>query len=254
MGETSSWALALLEGWLSDKVEAVTGEVTEMTQAAAQIELAVAHRSILGKKVKGLRRQGITPANIYGHGIPSQAVQVPTPDLARTIRVVGRNTMLQLHVEDERKRRPVFVRHVQRDPITDEFLHVDFYQVSLKEKIRLEVPLVMVGEAPAVDVYHAILLQSVNAISVEGLPGDLPPHIEVDVSGLAEIDDAVHVKNLEVSPDVTLLVDPELVVAKVAAPRLVEEVVEEEVEVPEEAVEEEKVEAEAEEEKEREEE
>ena len=225
-----------------------------MTQAATRIELAVEPRSIVGKKVKTLRRQGITPANIYGHGIPSQAVQVLTPDLARTIRAVGRNTMLQLHVEGERKRRPVFVRSVQRDPITDEFLHIDFYQVSLKEKIRLEVPLIIVGEAPAVSVQHGILLQSVNAIAMEGLPTDLPPHIEVDVSGLMEIDDAIHVKDLEVSPDVTLLIDPELVVAKVAAPRLVEEEVEEEVEVGAEEVEEEKVEAEAEEEREAEEE
>jgi len=217
-----------------------------MTQAATQIELTVTPRSVLGKKVKTLRQQGITPANIYGHGIPSQAVQVPTPDLARTIRVAGRNTMLQLHVEGEKKRRPVFFRHVQRNPTTDEFLHVDFYQVSLKEKIRLEVPLNIVGEAPAVSVHQGILLQSVNAIAMEGLPGDLPPHIEVDVSGLEEIGDAIHVKDLEVSPDVTLLVDPELVVAKVAAPRLVEEEVEEEVEVPEEEVEGEKVEAEGE--------
>lgn len=226
-----------------------------MTQAT-QIELSVTPRSILGKKVKTLRQQGITPANIYGHGIPSQAVQLPTPHLARTIRVAGRNTMLQLHVEGERKRRPVFVRHVQRNPVTDEFLHVDFYQVSLREKITMEVPLIIVGEAPAVSVYQGILLQSVNVITMEGLPADLPPHIEVDVSGLEEIDDAIHVKDLEVSPDVTLLVDPELVVAKVAAPRLVEEeVVEEEeveegVEVPEEEVEGEKVEAEEEKEKE----
>jgi large subunit ribosomal protein L25 len=231
----------LIEGWLSDKVEAVVGEVTQMTQAATQIELTVTPRSILGKKVNRLREQGITPGNIYGHGIPSRAVQMPTPDLARTIRVAGRNTMLQLHVEGEKKRRPVFIRDVHRDPITDAFLHVDFYQVSLKEKIRLEVPLVIVGEAPAVSVYSGILLQSVNAITMEGLPTDLPPHIEVDVSGLEEIDDAIHVKDLEVSPDVTLLVDPELVVAKVAAPRLVEEVVEEEVEeeAEEEAAEEE---------------
>jgi len=215
-----------------------------MTQAATQIELAVTPRSVLGKKVKTLRQQGITPANIYGHGIPSQAVQLPTPDLARTIRVAGRNTMLQLHVEGERKRRPVFFRDVQRNPITDEFLHVDFYQVSLKEKIKLEVPLIIVGEAPAVSVHQGILLQSINVIAMEGLPTDLPPHIEVDVSGLAEIDDAIHVKDLEMGPDVTLLVDPDLVVAKVAAPRLVEEEVEEGAEVPEEEVEGEKVEAE----------
>jgi len=222
-----------------------------MTQAATQIELAVAPRSILGKKVKTLRREGITPANIYGHGIPSQAVQVLTPDLTRTIRVAGRNTMLQLHVEGEKKQRPVFMRTVQRNPITDEFLHVDFYQVSLKEKIRIEVPLVIVGEAPAVSDYQGILLQNVNVITMEGLPGDLPPLLEVDVSGLEEIDDAVHLKDLEVSPDVTVLAEPELVVAKVAAPRLIEEVeeeVEEELEegaeVPEEGAEEEKTEAE----------
>ena len=221
-----------------------------MTQAATQFELAVTPRSILGKKVKRLRQQGITPANIYGHGIPSQAVQVPTPDLVRTIRVAGRNTMLQLHVEGEEKRRPVFMRTVQRNPITDEFLHVDFYQVSLKEKIRIEVPLVIVGEAPAVSDYQGILLQSVNVVTMEGLPGDLPPLLEVDVSGLEEIDDAVHLKDLEVSPDVTVLAEPELVVAKVAAPRLIEEVeeeveeVEEGAEVPEEGAEEEKAEAE----------
>ena len=221
-----------------------------MTQAATRIELAVTPRSVLGKKVKVLRRQGMTPANIYGHGLASEAVQVPTPDLARTVRAVGLNTMIQLHVEGEKKLRPVFVRHVQRNPITDEFLHVDFYQVSLKEKIRIEVPLVIVGEAPAVDAYRAVLLQSVNTITVEGLPTDLPPHIEVDVSGLAEFDDAVHVKDLAVSPDITLMVDPELVVAKVAAPRLAEEAVEEEVEVPVEAAEEEKAEAEPKEERE----
>ncbi len=222
-----------------------------MTQAATRLELAVALRSVLGKKVKTLRRQGITPANVYGHGIPSLAVQVPTLELARTIRVAGRNTMLELHVEGEKKRRPVFFRGVQRDSITDEFLHVDFYQVSLKEKIRMEVPLVIVGEAPAVSVYHGVLLQSVNTIAMEGLPTDLPPQIEVDVSGLEEIDDAIHVKDLNVSPDVTLMVDPELVVAKVAAPRLVEEEeVEEAAEVPEEGAEEEKVEEAAEEEKE----
>ncbi len=199
-----------------------------MTQAPARLELAVTVRGVLGKKVKRLRRQGITPANIYGHGMPSLAVQVPSHELAHTIRVAGRNTMLEVLVEGEKKARPVFVHHVQRNALNDDLLHVDFYQVSLKEKIRLEVPIVVVGEAPAVDVYHGMLLQNTNAITVEGLPGEMPPYIEVDVSGLTEIDDAIHVKDLPVSASLTLLVDPELVVVKVAPPRLeVEEVVEE---------------------------
>ena len=211
-----------------------------MTQASDQLELAVVPREVLGKNVKVLRRQGITPANIYGHGVDSLAVQVPTHDLAHTIKVAGRNTMLQLHVEGEKKARPVFVHHVQRNPLNDNLLHVDFYQVSLTEKIRLEVPIVVVGEAPAVDVYHAMLLQNTSSVAIEGLPAEMPPYIEVDVSGLAEIDDAIHIKDLSVSAGLTFLVDPELVVVKVAPPRVeVEEVVEEEAAEGAEAVEEE---------------
>jgi len=224
----------------SGKVKSVAKEVTLMTQASDRLELAVAPREVLGKNVKVLRRQGITPANIYGHGVDSLAVQVPTHDLVHTIKVAGRNTMLQLHVDGEKKARPVFVHHVQRNPLNDNLLHVDFYQVSLTEKIRLEVPIVVVGEAPAVDVYHAMLLQNTSSVAIEGLPAEMPPYIEVDVSGLAEIDDAIHIKDLLVSAGLTFLVDPELVVVKVAPPRVeVEEVVEEEAAEAAEAVEEE---------------
>jgi large subunit ribosomal protein L25 len=211
-------------------VKSVAKEVTVMTQAADRLELAVAPREVLGKNVKRLRRQGITPANIYGHGVDSLAVQVPTHDLAHTIKVAGRNTMLQVLVEGEKTARPVFVHHVQRNSLNDDLLHVDFYQVSMKEKIRLDVPIIVVGEAPAVDVYHGVLLQNTNSVAVEGLPGEMPPYFEVDVSGLAEIDDAIHIKDLPVSAGLTFLADPELVVVKVAPPRVEaeEEVVEEE--------------------------
>lgn len=216
-----------------------------MAQAATRIELGVQPREVLGKKVKVLRREGITPANIYGRGIDSLAVQAPTRELAQTIRVAGRNTLLQLQVKGESKPRPVFVHHVQRDSIRDDLLHIDFYQVSLKEKIHIDVPVVVVGEAPAVSVYHGILLQNFNTITVECLPTDVPSQIEVDVSGLEEIDDGIYVKDLDIGADVTLLVDPEAVVAKVAPPRI-EEVEEEEVEeeVPEEEVGEEEAAAE----------
>jgi large subunit ribosomal protein L25 len=233
-------SFGLIQTATSDKVEFVAKEVIVMTQAAARLELAVAPRQVLGKKVKGLRRQGVTPANIYGHGVASLSVQVPTHDLAHTIKIAGRNTMLELLVAGEKKARPVFVHHVQRNPLNDDLLHVDFYQVSLKEKIRLEVPIVVVGEAPAVDVYHGMLLQNTNAVMIEGLPGEMPPYIEVDVSGLTEIDDAIHIKDLPLSAGLTLFVDPELVVVKVAPPRIeVEEVVEEEAAPTAEAVEEE---------------
>ncbi len=194
-----------------------------------QFELSVGPRSVLGKKVKTLRREGLTPANVYGHGIESQALQVDTVTLTHALRSLGRNAVLSLHIEGEKAPRPVMIRNVQRHPVTDRFLHVDFYQVSLVEKMKAEVPLVLIGKAPAVDEYGGILLQSLDSITVEALPTDIPPHVEVDISGLEEIDSSVHVKDLILDPiKVHLLTDPEVVVAKVAAPRLAAEIAAEE--------------------------
>jgi large subunit ribosomal protein L25 len=198
------------------------------------LEIRVEPRTVLGKKVKTLRRNGITPANVYGHRVESQAVQVETPAVVQLLRSGARNVIINLHLQGERKPRPVMVRGVQRDPPTGRLLHVDFYQVSLEEKMRAEVPLVLVGEAPAVSTQGGILLHSMDSVTVEALPADIPPHIEVDVSGLAEIDAGLFVRDLPVGASVQVLSDPDLVVAKIAAPRLaaeVEELPEEEEEV-----------------------
>lgn len=193
---------------------------------ATRMELSATLREVLGKKVKRLRWQGLTPANIYGHQVESTAIQVATDELRHVLRTAGRNEIIHLRLDGEEPR-PTFVRAVQRHPLTDAILHVDFYQISLKEKVRLEVPLHLVGQAPAVDAYGGILLQSLDRIMVEGLPSDIPSHIEVDVSGLEEIDQAVHVSDLPIPPNITVLTDPEPVVAKVAPP-VVERVEEEE--------------------------
>jgi large subunit ribosomal protein L25 len=212
----------------------------------ADAELGVEPREVLGKKVKTLRSRGLTPANVYGNRVQSQAVQADTPALTQLLRTAGRNVIIDLHVRGEAKPRPVMVRAVQRDPVNDKLLHVDFYQVSLRQKMRAEVPLVLVGEAPAVSTYHGILLQSLDSVMVEALPADIPPNIEVDVGSLAELDAALFLKDLAIDPKIQVLADPELVVAKVAAPRLVAE----EEEVPAEEEVEEEEEAAGEEEKE----
>jgi len=203
----------------------------------ADIELSVKPRLVLGKKVAALRRQGVTPANVYGRNLESKAVEVETVVLTHLLRSAGRNAIIDLHIEGEGSPRPVMLRAVQREPATSKLLHVDFYQVSLTQKMRTDVPLILVGEAPAVAEFGGILLQSLNSIAVEALPGDIPPHVEVDVSGLARIDDAVHVRELPIDPTkVYVMTDAEQVVAKVAAPRLV--AAEEEEEVAAEAAEE----------------
>ncbi len=193
-----------------------------------RIELSVSPREVLGKKVKRLRREGLTPANIYGNNVESTAIQLPTEEVRHLLRSAGRNDIVYLKLGDEEPR-PTFLRSVQRNPVTDMIFHLDFYQISLKEKVRLEVPLHLVGVAPAVDKFSGTLLHSLDYITVEALPTEIPSHIEVDVTGLEQIDQSVHVADLSVPSELTVLTNPELVVAKVAPPA-VERVEEEEAE------------------------
>ena len=196
-----------------------------------QKELSVAPRSVLGKRVRALRRGGLTPANVYGHRVESRALQVETVTLVRTLRALERNAILSLRIEGEKSPRPVMVRDIKRNPVSDKILHVDFYQVSLTEKMRADVPLVLTGKAPAVDDFGGILFQSLESITVEALPADMPPHVEVDISVLTGIDSSLHVKDLVLDAKLHLLTDPEVVIAKVAAPRLAAEIAAEEEEV-----------------------
>ncbi len=201
-----------------------------------KVELKVSPREVLGKKVRRLRREGVIPANVYGHGLESVAIQLPKDDLAHLLHTAGRNEIVYLRLDGEEPR-PTFLRQIQRNPVTDAILHVDFYQISLKEKVRMEVPLALVGSAPAEQTHGGTLLHSLDRISVEGLPTEIPSTIEVDVSSLEEIDATIYVRELRVPGEVTVLTDPEQVVAKIAPPQVEkeveEEVVEEGEEVPE---------------------
>jgi large subunit ribosomal protein L25 len=207
----------------------------------ARKELSVAPRQVLGKKVKQLRQAGVLPANIYGHGLDSVAVQVSAEELEKTLRASSANEVIDLKVEGEKSARPVVVHHLQRHPVNAGLLHADFYQVSLREKMRADVPLVIVGRSEAVDTYSGVLVSSLEALHIEALPLDIPARIEVDITPLTELESALHVRDLALPSNIVLLTDPEVVVVKVAAPRVVEEEV-----AAAEAVEEEAAAAEAE--------
>lgn len=183
----------------------------------SKIELKATPRSVLGKKVSRLRRQGLTPANIYGHNVPSEAIQVATDDLRHVLREAGRNDIVYLRL-DGGAPRPTFVRDVQRNPVSDAVLHVDFLQISLKEKVRLEVPIHLTGEAGAVENLGGILVHGVDHVTVEALPTEVPSYLEADVSALDEFERSIHVSDLKPPPGVTILTDPDLVVAKVVHP------------------------------------
>jgi len=183
----------------------------------------------LGKKVKSLRRRGLTPANIYGHNVESQAIQVATEELKHVLKSAGRNDIVYLRLDGD-DARPTFVRDVQQHPVTDAIQHIDFLQISLREKVRADVPIHLTGLSPAVDTYGGILMHGLDHVTVEALPTEVPSFLEIDVSPLTEINQALHVSDLDLPDEVTLLTDPEQVVAKVAPPAVepVEEVPEEE--------------------------
>ena len=193
------------------------------------LTLPASNRDILGKKTRFLRRQGITPAHLFGHGLESQALQCDTVELRRIIAQAGMTRLISLEIEGDKQPRAVFVREIQRDELTGQLLHVDFYQVKKTEKIKVDVPIVLVGEAPAMKAKGRSLLHGVTSLSVECLPDKLPPQIEVDLSHLEEAEQPIHVRDIILSPDITVSTDPDQLVVKVSEARVVvEEVVEEE--------------------------
>jgi large subunit ribosomal protein L25 len=213
-----------------------------------KIELKVANREILGKKVKHLRRQGITPVHVFGHGIDSLALQCDTRELERVLGQAGQTRLINLKLAKEKKPRTVVVREFDRDWRKGQLVHVDFYQVKMEEKIRLEVPVVLLGEAPALKSKTNMLDHELGTFTVECLPAKIPGSIEVDISSLTELDQAIRVRDITLDKDITVLNNPELVVAKISLRPVekVEEKVEEElVEVAEEAEEEAEVPKEA---------
>ena len=209
-----------------------------------KIELKVANREILGKKVKHLRRQGITPVHVFGHGIESLALQCDARELERVLNQAGLTRLINLKLGKEKKPRTVVVREFDRDWRKGGLVHVDFYQVKMEEKIRLEVPVVLLGEAPALKSKTNMLDHELGTFTVECLPAKIPDSIEVDISSLTELDQAVRVKDITLDKDITVLNNPDLVVAKISfrpvekvEEKVVEEVLEAEAEAVEEAAE-----------------
>jgi large subunit ribosomal protein L25 len=204
----------------------------------ARTELQVETREVKGKKVAVLRRAGVLPGNVFGRGLDSVAVQMTAEAMEKTLRGSSVNEVIDLKIAGERSARPVVIQKIQRHPLTSAALHADFFQVSLREKMRADVPLVVVGQSEAIDTYNGVLVTALEALHVEALPLDLPARIEVDITPLAELESSVHVRDLVVPSNVTVLTDSEVVVVKVAAPRVALEEEEEAAAAAEEAEEE----------------
>ena len=192
------------------------------------VSLKLETRAGIGEHLRALRRQGRLPGVVYGHNVDAVTVAVDAREFLRAYQKVGRNQLVDLQIGEEAVRKAL-IREVQRNPRDGDLLHVDFYQVNLKEKIESDVPLEFEGEVELVAKGEADLQHGLHALKVECLPTDLPPVITVDISGLKEIDDEIRVKDLKLPAGVESLDEPDDLIVKVAAHR---EEVEEEAAAP----------------------
>jgi large subunit ribosomal protein L25 len=190
-----------------------------------KIKLTVEKRKITGRKTKTLRREGILPANIYGKKEKSLSVQLEAKSFLPVFKEVGETGLIELKVADEKEARPVLIHNVQFHPVDETPLHVDFYQVDLKEKVTTKIPVELIGESSAVKDKIGILIQPLSEVEVEALPADLPEKIEVNISGLKAINDAVVVADVKLLEVIKVLTEGKEVLAKIEPLAKEEEVV-----------------------------
>jgi large subunit ribosomal protein L25 len=181
--------------------------------------LSAGRRTVTGKAVARLRSAGQLPAVAYGHSEPSTNLVVDAHAFEQLRRRVGPNTLIDLAV-DGTKPRPALIHGVQIHPITRRPLHVDFLLVRMTEELTVDVPLVPVGESPAVELHGGTLLQLVDTVKVRARADHLPQEIAVPVDRLADFETVLHVRDLAVPAGVAILTDPDEIVAKVAPPRV----------------------------------
>ncbi|MBI2338163.1 50S ribosomal protein L25 [Candidatus Daviesbacteria bacterium] len=188
-----------------------------------RLSLDAEERKILGKKVKNLRKNGKLPGHVFGKKLETEHVSVDGKTFLKIFKEAGETGLINLRIGSE-KVRPVMVKGVQYDPVSGDPIHIDFYQVNLTQKVKVPVPIVLVGEEPeAVKLGEAIVLQTMNELEVEALPADLIEKIEVDITNLKNIDDAVTVGGLQFDREkLTVSANDEDIVVKLA-PAITEE-------------------------------
>ncbi|HET7030658.1 MAG TPA: 50S ribosomal protein L25 [Candidatus Limnocylindrales bacterium] len=189
------------------------------TATSSRPSLAAEPREELGKKVASLRRAGRLPAVVFGHGLDSENVSLDAHEFDLLRRKAGANALIDLSVHGK-KARPVLVHGVQVHPVNRRPVHVDLFLVRMTEELTVDVPLVATGTSSAVENDNGTLLHPTETVRVKALPDHLPQSIEYSVDSLVDFDAVIKVSDLSIPSDVTLLTDPDEVIAKVLAPRL----------------------------------
>jgi large subunit ribosomal protein L25 len=176
--------------------------------------LEAQQRTITGKKVSQLRRQGLVPVVVYGPAAEPRHLQIPYRPLQLTLMKAGGTHLIDIKADG--KSQIVLAREVQRDVLRGDILHVDFFAVDEKATIRIDVPIHFVNESPAVAARKGILITGPAMLTVETLPSNLQDRVEIDLSSLNEVGDAIHVRDLNLGDKVLVINDPDEMIARIS--------------------------------------
>lgn len=185
-----------------------------------KVVLKASPRTMTGKQVGALRRAGKLPAVLYGHHIESTPIVLDAHETSLLLSRLTSSSLVTLSLDG--KEYPTLVRERQRHPIKRHLLHLDFQALSLTEKTHVKVGIELVGSAPAVKNLNAVLVTGVTELEVQCLPGDIPERIVVDISGLAEPGDSIHVRDIKLPESVEILTDLDEVIASATLGRMEE--------------------------------
>lgn len=178
------------------------------------ISLAARPRTVIGKKVSQLRRQGITPIVVYGHSFSPVELEVDSKALLKALRAAGTSRLITLSVDGEKRPRMTILRDVQRHPTRLDVLHADLLQVAMDQTVRSEIPLDFSGEPLLAERHEALVDYELSTLTIEALPGDLPATIAVDLTRLVQVHDTITVAGLDTAGRFQVMQDPETVIAR----------------------------------------
>ncbi len=180
--------------------------------------LEAASRDVGSKNKKKLIKEKMIPAIVYGHGLKNQPISVLRFNFEKIFKKTGTNTLIWLKTNSGKKQ--VLIYDYQQDPVTDQFIHVDFYAVKMDEKIEADIPLKFIGISSAVKDKGGVLVKNMENVKVKCLPKDLPHEIEVDLSALNSFEDRIRVSDLKAGSAVEILIDDKKqIVANAVMPR-----------------------------------
>ena len=194
------------------------------------IKLSVKIRKETGRKTNVLKDAGRIPAVVYGHKIKNVLLDVDYKEFQKVAREAGESSLIELDVDGEKEKKIVLIHDLQKDAVSDKFIHIDFFETSAKEEVEVKVPLVFEGVSLAVKDLGGTLVKNISELAVKALPQNLPHEIKVSIDKLNTFEDHILIKDLILPKDIKISAKPDEIVVSVASPAKVEEELAKEIE------------------------